>query len=139
MFMPIPNRILKTLSSLGVNDAKILVVDSLKLDWIAVSSGCKAFLSSIKSPRLLSSSSPTGVSSDTGSLAIFKTFLTFSNGIASFFANSSGVGSRPNSLIICLCVLTILLIVSIMWTGILIVLAWSAIDRVIACLIHHVA
>ena len=33
----------------------------------------------------------------------------------------------------------ILLIVSIIWTGILIVLAWSAIERVIACLIHQVA
>ena len=97
-----PKRILKTLSSLGVKDASILVVDSLKLDCIAVSKGCNAFLSSIKSPKLLSSSSPTGVSSETGSLAIFKTFLTYSRGIANFFASSSGVGSLPNSLIICL-------------------------------------
>ena len=67
MFIPIPNLILRTLSSLGVREAKILVVDSLRLDLIAVSKGCKAFLSSIKSPRLLSSSSPTGVSRDTGS------------------------------------------------------------------------
>ena len=81
---------------------------------MAVSKGCKAFLSSIKSPKLLSSSSPTGVSSDTGSLAIFNTFLTYSKGMANFLANSSGVGSLPNSLMICLCVLTILLIVSIM-------------------------
>ena len=44
------------------------------MDLIAVSSGCKAFLSSIKSPKLLSSSSPTGVSRDTGSFEIFKTF-----------------------------------------------------------------
>ena len=75
--MPIPNRILRTLSSLGVKEANILVVDSLRFDWMAVSKGCRAFLSSIKSPRLLSSSSPTGVSSDTGSFAIFKTFLLF--------------------------------------------------------------
>ena len=34
----------------------------------------------------------------TGSFDIFKTFLTFSNGILSFFASSSGVASLPNSL-----------------------------------------
>ena len=33
----------------------------------------------------------------------------------------------------------ILLIVSIMCTGMRIVRAWSAIERVIACRIHHVA
>ena len=53
-----------------MREAKILVVDSLRLDLIAVSKGCKAFLSSMKSPKLLSSSSPTGVSRETGSLEI---------------------------------------------------------------------
>ena len=61
-----------------------------------------AFVSSIKSPRLLSSSSPTGFSNETGSFEIFKTFLTLSNGILSFFDNSSGVASLPNSLSISL-------------------------------------
>ena len=57
---------------------KIFVVASLKLDLIACSNGANAFVSSIKSPKLLSSSSPTGFSSDTGSFEIFNTFLTFS-------------------------------------------------------------
>ena len=34
---------------------------------------------------------------------------------------------------------TSLLIVSIMWTGMRMVRAWSAIERVIACRIHQVA
>ena len=77
---------------------KIFVVASPKLDLIACSKGAKAFVSSIKSPRLLSSSSPTGFSNETGSFYIFKTFLTLSKGILSFCANSSGVASLPNSL-----------------------------------------
>jgi len=44
---------------------KILVVASPRLDLIACSKGANAFVSSIKSPKLLSSSSPTGFSSDT--------------------------------------------------------------------------
>ena len=99
---PTPNLILKTLSSLGVKVDSIFVVASLKFDLIACSNGASAFVSSIKSPKLLSSSSPTGVSRDTGSFEIFKTFLTFSKGITNFSANSSGVASLPNSLRICL-------------------------------------
>ena len=102
---------------------KILVVVSLKLSCITASSGITAFLSSIKSPRKLSSSSPIGVSRLTGSLAIFKTLRTFSIGIFNLADSSSGVGSLPNSKINCLLDLTILLIVSIIWTGIRIVLA----------------
>ena len=49
MFIPTPNLILKTLSSLGVNVDKILVVASPKLDLIACSNGARAFVSSIKS------------------------------------------------------------------------------------------
>ena len=41
---------------------KIFVVASPRFDFIACSKGAKAFVSSIKSPRLLSSSSPTGFS-----------------------------------------------------------------------------
>ena len=78
VFIPTPNLILKTLSSLGVNVDKIFVVASLKFDFTAWSNGSKAFVSSIKSPKLLSSSSPTGFSNETGSLEIFKTFLTLS-------------------------------------------------------------
>ena len=73
--MPTPNRILKTLSSLGVKVDKIFVVASPRLDLIACSKGARAFVSSIKSPKLLSSSSPTGFSRETGSFEIFNTFL----------------------------------------------------------------
>ena len=86
VFIPTPNLILKTLSSLGVKVDKIFVVASLKLDLIACSKGANAFVSSIKSPKLLSSSSPTGFSSDTGSFEILSTFLTFSKGILNFLA-----------------------------------------------------
>jgi hypothetical protein len=45
-------------------------VVSRRFDWIAASMGRIAFLSSMKSPRWESSSLPTGVSSDSGSLAL---------------------------------------------------------------------
>ena len=59
--------------------------------------------------------------------------------MASFSASSSGVGSRPISCSIWREVRTSLLMVSIMWTGMRMVRAWSAIERVIAWRIHHVA
>ena len=99
------------------------MVVSRRFDWIAASIGRIAFLSSMKSPRWLSSSSPIGVSRLIGSLAIFSTFRTFSSGIASLSASSSGVGSRPISCSIWREVRTSLLIVSIMWTGMRIVRA----------------
>ena len=46
-----------------------------------------AFLSSMKSPSWLSSSSPIGVSREIGSLAIFKTLRTLSSGMESFSDN----------------------------------------------------
>jgi hypothetical protein len=75
-----------------------------------------AFLSSMKSPRCESSSSPIGVSRLIGSLAIFITLRTFSSGME-LSASSSGVGSRPISCSIWRLVRTSLLIVSIMCTG----------------------
>ena len=54
-------------------------------------------------------------------------------------AISSDVGSRPSSCTSAREVRISLLIVSIMWTGMRIVRAWSAIARVIAWRIHHVA
>ena len=54
-------------------------------------------------------------------------------------AISSEVGSRPSSCTSARDVRISLLIVSIMWTGMRIVRAWSAIARVIAWRIHHVA
>ena len=98
-----------------------------------------AFLSSMKSPRWLSSSSPIGVSRLIGSLAIFITLRTFSSGIERRSASSSGVASRPVSWRNWRPVRTSLLIVSIMCTGMRMVRAWSAIERVIAWRIHQVA
>ena len=72
-------------------------------------------------------------------MAILRTLRTFSSGMASFSESSSGVGSRPISCSIWRLVRTILLMVSIMCTGMRMVRAWSAIERVIACLIHQVA
>jgi hypothetical protein len=125
VFMPMPKRIRSTRSSRGVSEASTRVVVSLRFSWIAESSGRIAFLSSMKSPSWLSSSSPMGVSSEIGSLAIFITLRTFSRGICSFSASSSGVGSRPISWSIWRPVRTSLLIVSIMCTGMRMVRAWS--------------
>ena len=112
-----PKRMRKIRSSRGVSDASTRVVVSRRFDWIAASIGRIAFLSSIKSPRWESPSSPIGVSSDNGSLAIFKVLRTFSSGMWSFSASSSGVGSRPISLSIWREVRTILLMASVMCTG----------------------
>ena len=86
----------------------------------------------MKSPRCESSSSPIGVSNDTGSCAIFKTSRTLSGVMCNSLPISSGKGSRPNSCKRLRCTRINLLIVSTMWTGIRIVRAWSAIARVIA-------
>ena len=60
-----------------LKEDKILVVVSRSELLTAASIGIRAFLSSIKSPKELSSSSPTGVSKLIGSFAIFNTFFTF--------------------------------------------------------------
>ena len=59
---------------------------------VAVSIGDSTLVSSMKSPRCESSSSPIGVSIEIGSLAIFSTLRILSSGISIFFASSSGVG-----------------------------------------------
>src|SRR6266853_3634791 len=94
VFMPMPKRMRNTRSSRAVSEASTRVVVSRRLAWIAASSGSTAFLSSMKSPRCESSSSPIGVSRLIGSLAIFSTLRTFSKGMPSFSASSSGVGDR---------------------------------------------
>src|SRR5712672_2734514 len=110
VFMPMPKRMRSTRSSRGVSEASTRVVVSRRFDWLAASIWGTAFLSSMRSPRCESSSSPIGVSSEIGSLAIFKPLRTFSMGMWSFSASSSGVGSRPISWSICRLVRTILLI-----------------------------
>jgi hypothetical protein len=62
-----------------------------------------------------------------------------STGRSSRRAISSGSGSLPYSCTSRRDVRITLLIASIMWTGTRIVRAWSAIARVIAWRIHHVA
>lgn len=64
----------------GVRSERTWAICSASLVLTTSSAGATAFLSSMKSPRLESSSSPMGVSREMGSLAIFKTFLTFSSG-----------------------------------------------------------
>ena len=104
-------------SSRGVSDASARVV-TRRFDCIAASIGRIAFLSSIKSPRWLSSWSPIGVSSRSKLLGEhLEDAAALQSGMWSFSASSSGVGSRPISLNICRLVRTILLMVSIMCTG----------------------
>ena len=67
-------------------------VFSERLDEISASEGDTADLSSIKSPICESSSSPTGVSKEIGSLEIFKTLWTLSKDISMRSATSSGNG-----------------------------------------------
>ena len=63
----------------------------------AASAGTGTLSSWIKSPSWLSSSSPIGVSRDTGSWEILRISRTRSTDISISFAISSGVGSRPSS------------------------------------------
>jgi len=105
----------------------------------AASTGATVLASSMKSPRCESSSSPIGVSIENRFLGDLRILRIFSSGISIFSASSAGSGSCPVSCRICREIRFILLIVSIMCTGMRIVRAWSAIERVIACRIHHVA
>ena len=93
----------------------------------------------MKSPRWESSSSPIGVSREIGSWEILWILRTLPTGISIRSAISSTVGSRPSSCTSMLVVRVSLLMVSIMWTGIRMVRAWSAMARVMACRIHQVA
>jgi len=79
-----------------------------------------------------------GVSMEIGSLAILRTLRTLSS--ASPCARQLlGRGSRPISCSIWREMRFSLLMVSIMCTGMRMVRAWSAIERVIAWRIHQVA
>ena len=83
--------------------------------------------------------SPTGDCIEMGCCAIFKTARTRSTAISMASASSSVVASRPHSCMSCFWVRQSLLMVSIMWTGMRMVRAWSAMQRVMACRIHQVA
>ena len=130
--MSIPKRIRRTFASRAVRLLKTSRVTSHKLRVVAESKGDIILPSSMKSPKCESSSSPIGVSIEIGSFAIFNTLRILSSGISIATANSSGVASRPISCNNLREIRLSLLIVSIICTGIRIVRAWSAIERVIA-------
>ena len=90
-----PNLSERTFASLGVRVFKTSASCSLRRLIEAASAGASASSSGIKSPRCESSSSPIGVSSDTGSCATLKISLTLSTGISRNSAISSGVASLP--------------------------------------------
>ena len=71
----------------------------------------------MKSPKFVSSLSPTGDCKLMGCWAIFMMARTRSTGICISSAISSGVDSRPKSCTSCFCTRMSLLIVSIMCTG----------------------
>src|SRR6202035_2582806 len=97
VFMSMPNRMRRTFASRGVSCANSECVVSRKDSVVAESMGEDTDVSSMKSPKCESSSSPIGVSMEIGSLAILRTLRTLSSGISMRTASSSGVGSRPIS------------------------------------------
>ena len=93
----------------------------------------------MKSARLESSSSPTGESSDSGSWAMRWISRTRSGVSPVFSASSSMVGSRSSSWVIWRWMRMTRFMLSTMCTGMRMVRAWSAMARVMAWRIHHVA
>ena len=89
-------------------------------------------MSSMKSPSMVSPSSPTGWCRLVGSWLIFWISRTFSGVMPISAAISSGVGSRPMSCRSWRCTRMSLLMFSTMCTGMRMVRAWSASARVIA-------
>ena len=80
-----------------------------------------------------------GVSIEIGSLAIFMIRRILSSGISMSSERRRLSGSTPVSWSSWRVMRFMRLIVSIMWTGMRIVLAWSAMLRVMAWRIHQVA
>ncbi|MNT57458.1 hypothetical protein D3C72_1948270 [compost metagenome] len=97
MFMSIPKRMRSTLASRAVRPASTSRVALRRLSLVAASAGRAKVVSSMKSPKWESSSSPMGVSMEMGSLAIFSTLRILSSGMPMRMASSSGFGSRPIS------------------------------------------
>src|ERR1700730_8014271 len=113
-----PKRILITFSSRGVSVFNTEDVCSFKLRLMTASDGETTALSSMKSPRCESSSSPMGVSREIGSCAIFKILRTLDTGMSMRLAISSLVGSRPSSCTNWRLGRTRLFIVSLLCTGV---------------------
>ena len=164
-----PNRISSTSRSRSLRKPKTLRICSRSNSLEAASTGSTTLSSLMKSPNSVASSLlPTGVSNDMGSIeirrmsrilltacrhlrlsmgSITRSFLmdslilSDSSGVkkSSSRASSSTDGSCPSCCTSSRCFLTILLMVSNMWTGMRIVRAWSAIARLTAWRIHQVA
>jgi len=92
-----PNRSCSTRASRSVKVCSTSATCSFSSWKEAASAGARAFRSSMKSPRWESSSSPIGVSKETGSWEILRISSTFSGPISMANPISSGVGSRPYS------------------------------------------
>src|ERR1017187_3678309 len=105
------------------------MIFSRRSEYAVMSYGFSADLSSMKSPNEVSSPSPTGDWSEIGCCAIFMICWTRSTGRFISSATSSGVGSWPYAWSSCFWTCMTLFRVSIMWTGMRMVRAWSAIDR----------
>ena len=134
-----PKRNLMIFSSRRVSIFSTDAICSFRLRLMTVSDGDATVLSSIKSPRCASSFSPMGVSSESVCCATFRSLSTLSTGISRCLAISSEEGSRPSWWTSSRRVRIKLLIVSLMCTGRRMVRDWSAMARVMAWRIHHVA
>ncbi|MCY1241389.1 hypothetical protein D9M72_542860 [compost metagenome] len=137
--MSMPKRMRSTLASRGVSSSSISRTTARRPACRAASAGVALSESAIMSPRLVSPSSPTGVSIDTGSLAIFMIERIFSSGMSMRSASTAGSGSLPVCCMISRDRRLSLLICSIMCTGTRMVRAWSAMARVTAWRTHQVA
>ena len=112
------------------DEADELLITQMPVEgYEAASDGASVPLSSMKSPRWLSSSSPMGVSRETGSWEILIISRTFSGMTSMPSPISSLVGSRPYSWTSLRLTRRSLLMVSTMWTGMRMVRAWSAMAR----------
>ena len=135
-----PKRISMTSRSRWGSAASARCTFSLRRFSEATSNGDSAASSSTKSPSSDSSSSPIGFSSEIGCWAHAQDVAHLAHArTRARSAISSGVGSRPSCWTSWRSTWTTLLSFSTMWTGMRIVRPLSAIARVTAWRIHHVA
>ena len=119
-----PNRSISTAFSLRFSNVdNIRAIRSFSNFLSTDSEGITVFLSSIKSPKFEPPSIPTGLNNEMGRCVFLKIFFISSTGIFNIRDNSSGSGSLPFSCTNIRETLEILFKISVMCTGILIVLA----------------
>ena len=92
-----PKRSFMILASRSVSVSRILVTSRLRSSSMAEWDGGSPVLSSMKSSRWESSSSPMGVDREMGSYIIFSAFFTLSIEMCMCFEYSSMAGSRPRN------------------------------------------